>query len=217
MSKPEKLNLATMRVDYSPVAFDETSVDKNPMKQFEIWMHEAIESGVNEPNAMTLATVSINGKPNARIVLLKEFDTAGFIFYTNYESTKGIEISENPNAALVFFWKEQARQIRIVGNVEKISRVESEKYFHSRPRESQLGAVASKQSSKIEKRSLLESKFQELQIAFDGKEIPLPENWGGYRVVPFEMEFWQGRESRLHDRILYKLVNGEWQISRLSP
>ncbi|MDP3150578.1 MAG: pyridoxamine 5'-phosphate oxidase [Ignavibacteria bacterium] len=213
----EKINLAGMRKVYASAPFDETHVNQYPIDQFEIWFNEAVYAKIEEPNAMTLATLSNEGFPNARIVLLKEFDKKGFVFYTNYRSHKGKELELNPTAVLLFFWKELVRQVRIKGKVEKVSGDESEEYFHSRPRESQLGAWASKQSSEIPDRKFLEDKFQSLQKEYDGKEIPLPSFWGGYRVIPFEIEFWQGRENRLHDRILYRLVENDWNISRLSP
>jgi len=213
----EKISLADMRMNYTSSPFDETHVLKNPIAQFKVWFDEAVLSKIDEPNAMTLATVSNEGFPNARIVLLKEFDKNGFVFYTNYSSHKGIELELNRSAALVFFWKELIRQVRIKGKIERVTREESEEYFHSRPRESQLGAWASKQSSEIPDRKFLENRFQKLQNEFEGKVIPLPPFWGGYRVIPFEIEFWQGRESRLHDRILYTLIDNDWKINRLSP
>jgi len=217
MNPNEKTPLANLRVDYKSAEFNETHVRQNPVEQFEIWFNDSIEAKIYEPNAMTLATVSNAGIPNARIVLLKEFDATGFVFYTNYESHKGQELENNPNVALVFFWKELARQVHIKGKVEKISREESDEYFHSRPRESQIGAWASKQSSEIPDREFLEERFQKLQNEYNGEEIPLPTFWGGYRVIPHEIEFWQGRENRLHDRIIYLLTGNGWKISRLSP
>ncbi len=211
-----KINLADMRANYTSAPFDKVHVLKNPIAQFKVWFDEAVLSQIDEPNAMTLATASIEGMPNARIVLLKEFDKKGFVFYTNYESQKGNELENNNAAVLLFFWKELVRQVRIKGKVEKTSFEESNQYFHSRPRESQIGAWASEQSSKIPDRKFLENKFQKLQNEFERKEIPLPPFWGGYRVIPFEIEFWQGRENRLHDRILYRLVENDWKISRLS-
>lgn len=195
----------------------EDSVSLDPITQFAIWMSEAIESNLLEPNAMTLATASKEGIPSARTVLLKGFDERGFVFYTNYESSKAKDLDENPNATLLFLWVEFERQVRITGKVDKVSREESEKYFISRPRESQLGAWASKQSSVIPNREILENKFEEMKERFEGKEIPLPSFWGGYRVIPQRIEFWQGRESRLHDRICYTLDAGKWKIERLSP
>ena len=195
----------------------ENTISANPISQFSVWMNEAIESNLLEPNAMTLATASREGIPSARTVLLKGFDERGFVFYTNYESSKAKDLDENPNATLLFLWVEFERQVRITGKVDKVSREESEKYFISRPRESQLGAWASKQSSVIPNREILENKFEEMKERFEGKEIPLPSFWGGYRVIPQRIEFWQGRESRLHDRICYTLDAGKWKIERLSP
>jgi len=212
-----KINLAGMRTNYSAAPFDESHVLKNPIGQFKVWFDEVVHSKIEEPNAMTLATASNEGTPNARIVLLKEFNKKGFVFYSNYDSQKGKELEKNNTAVLLFFWKELIRQIRIRGIVEKISYEESNEYFHSRPRESQLGAWASKQSICIPNRKFLEDKFNSLQKEFDGKEIPLPPYWGGYRLFPTEIEFWQGRENRLHDRILYSLIENDWKISRLSP
>lgn len=213
----EKINLSDMRINYTSAPFDKAHVLKNPIAQFKEWFDEAVLSKIEEPNAMTLATASNEGMPNARIVLLKEFDKKGFVFYTNYESQKGKELENNNAAVLLFFWKELVRQVRIKGNVEKISEEESNEYFHSRPRESQIGAWASEQSSRIPNRRFLENKFTSFKIKFDGKEIPLPPFWGGYRLFPTEIEFWQGRENRLHDRILYRLIENDWQIIRLSP
>ena len=195
----------------------EASVSSNPFTQFSVWMNEAIKSNLLDPNAMTLATASKEGIPSARTVLLKGFDERGFVFYTNYESTKAKDLDENPNAALLFLWIELERQVRISGEVEKVSQADSEEYFISRPRESQLGAWASKQSSVIASREVLERQFEEMKKRFENKEIPLPPFWGSYRVIPKRIEFWQGRESRLHDRICYTLVDGKWKIERLSP
>lgn len=195
----------------------ENSVLSDPISQFSVWMNEAIESNLLEPNAMILSTANKNGIPSARTVLLKGFDEKGFVFFTNYMSAKAKDLGENPNTALLFLWLELERQIRITGKVEKLSNEESEKYFSSRPRESQLGAWASKQSSVIANRKVLEEQYEDMKRKFDGKEIPLPPFWGGYRVNPQRIEFWQGRESRLHDRICYTLDAGKWKIERLSP
>lgn len=195
----------------------ENSVLSDPISQFSVWMNDAIESNLLEPNAMILSTANKNGIPSARTVLLKGFDEKGFVFFTNYMSAKAKDLGENPNTALLFLWLELERQIRITGKVEKLSNEESEKYFSSRPRESQLGAWASKQSSVIANRKVLEEQYEDMKRKFDGKEIPLPPFWGGYRVNPQRIEFWQGRESRLHDRICYTLDAGKWKIERLSP
>ena len=209
--------LAALRIDYSRETLDETSVAPNPFLQFAAWMTEALEAQLPEPSAMTLATADAEGRPSARVVLLKGFDDEGFTFYTNYESRKGRELSANPHCALHFFWAELERQVHIEGSVEKLSREESEAYFHTRPELSQVGAWASRQSSTLSCREELEDRFQELLAEFKGKDIPLPSNWGGYRVLPARFEFWQGRPSRLHDRIRYSLDGENWTIERLSP
>lgn len=193
------------------------SVSLDPISQFSVWMDEAIESNLLEPNAMTLATASKEGIPSARTVLLKSFDERGFLFYTNYESSKAKDLDENPNATLLLFWVELERQVRISGKVEKVSREESAEYFSSRSRESQLGAWASRQSSVLENREVLERQYEEMKKRFENEDIHLPPFWGGYRVIPQRIEFWQGRESRLHDRICYTLDAGKWKIERLSP
>ena len=196
---------------------NETSINKNPFIQFSKWYKSILSSNLSEPTAMMLTTADVNGNPSARIVLLKEIDDSGFVFYTNYESRKGKELKENPKAALTFFWDKPQRQIRIEGKIEKISKEISKKYFSSRPRESQIGTWVSAQSSVIPNREYLENKFDELKEKFNNENIPLPDFWGGYRVIPNYFEFWQGRENRLHDRICYKRENNEWKIFRLSP
>jgi len=196
---------------------NETSVDKNPFIQFTKWYESILDSNLNEPTVMMLSTADVNGNPSARIVLLKEIDDSGFVFYTNYRSRKGKDLKENPKAALTFFWDEPRRQIRIEGRIETISRETSREYFSSRPRESQISAWVSAQSSVIPNREFLENKYVELKDKFGNEEIPLPEFWGGYRVVPDYFEFWQGRENRLHDRICYKKENNEWKIFRIAP
>ena len=196
---------------------NEISINKNPFIQFTKWYESILNSNLNEPTAMMLSTADVNGNSSARIVLLKEFDDSGFVFYTNYESRKGKNLQENPKAALTFFWDEQRRQIRIEGAVEKISKETSKKYFSSRLRESQIGAWVSAQSSEVPNRDFLEKKYVELEEKFGSEEIPLPDFWGGYKVTPNYFEFWQGRENRLHDRICYKKENDEWKIFRLAP
>ena len=196
---------------------NEKSINKNPFIQFTKWYESILNSNLNQPMAMMLSTADVNGNPSARIVLLKEIDNSGFVFYTNYESRKGKNLQENPNAALTFFWDEQRRQIRIEGAVEKISKETSKKYFSSRLRESQIGAWVSAQSSEVPNRDFLENKYVELEEKFGSEEIPLPDFWGGYKVTPNYFEFWQGRENRLHDRICYKKGNDEWKIFRLAP
>lgn len=197
---------------------DEADLGENPIVFFEKWFAQADAAMVNEVNAMTLATVDDQSKPHARIVLLKAIDDKGFTFFTNYQSNKGKNLSVNPNAALVFFWPELERQVRIEGLIEKVSKAESDTYYLSRPRGSRLGAWASPQSSIIENRAVLEAKEKEFLEHFDGKEIHRPEHWGGYRLKPNRVEFWQGRSSRLHDRICFELdTTNQWQKFRLAP
>ncbi len=209
--------LQSLRQDYRSATFNETEADKNPIKQFDKWFSAALEAQIYEPNVMTLATADKNGKPNARIVLLKGVDQQGFSFYTNYLSTKGKELKKNPQACLVFFWAELERQVRIEGKVEKLDKETSEAYFHSRPNGSQVSAIVSPQSQVISDRATLERKAEELTETYKDKTIPKPAHWGGYIVKPTSIEFWQGRSNRLHDRIKYDLVNGKWQTSRLAP
>ena len=213
--KNEKLQ--KLREDYSKNSLDESDVDKNPFKQFELWMEEAVQAEVPEPNAMTLATVDELQKPHSRIVLLKGLEDDSFIFYTNYASDKGKELEQNPNASLCFMWFELERQVRIDGTVEKLPKEESEAYFKQRPYKSQLGALASNQSAEVPNRKFLEEKFSELESKYPEGKVPMPETWGGYRVIPEAIEFWQGRRSRLHDRIKYELTGNKWDIKRLSP
>jgi pyridoxamine 5'-phosphate oxidase len=200
-------------------ALTKDSIDANPIRQFQTWFDEVRACGVSEQDAtsMTLATSSKDGQPSARIVLLKSFDDRGFVFYTNYHSRKGKELSENPRACLLFYWSELWRQVRIEGDIEKISTAESEAYFQSRPLGSRLGAWASDQSEVVNNRETLESRFAELQKRF-GEDVPRPEHWGGYRLRPNSIEFWQGRDNRLHDRLRYSLEeDGSWSIERLGP
>lgn len=212
------MNIADLRKDYQQHALSEQDSHTDAIVQFRQWLGEAIESELPEPNAMTLATVGTDGAPSARVVLLKEVDE-GFVFYSNYESRKAHELAANPRATLNFLWLELERQVRIVGQVRKVSRATSEAYFHSRPRASQIGAWVSPQSQRIESREVLEARQRELEKRFaDTDPIPLPDNWGGYRLLPQRLEFWQGRPSRLHDRLLYeKQADGNWQRSRLAP
>lgn len=210
--------LKNMRKEYSNNELSKKSVKENPIEQFGIWFNEAVESKITEPNAMALSTVSHDLIPSSRIVLLKSFNDEGFIFFTNYESEKGKEIDFNNNVALLFFWAELERQVRITGKAEKISKEESEEYFFTRPLKSRIGAWASHQSSVIENRNVIIKEFMKLSAEFAlRRKIPLPEFWGGYRVYPSKFEFWQGRESRLHDRIRYTKVDQDWKIERLSP
>jgi pyridoxamine 5'-phosphate oxidase len=200
-------------------ALTKDHVDTNPIRQFRIWLDEVRARGVSEQDAisMTLGTVSQDGQPSARIVLLKSFDDRGFVFYTNYHSRKGRELSKNPRACLLFYWPQLWRQVRVEGDIEKVSIAESEEYFQSRPLGSRLGAWASDQSEVVDTRETLESRFAELQKRF-GEDIPRPEHWGGYRLKPNSIEFWQGRDNRLHDRLRYSLEeDGKWSIERLGP
>ena len=192
------------------------TVDKNPIKQFAKWYKTVLKSGLKEPTAMTLATASKGGVPSARTVLLKGYDEKGFLFFTNYGSRKGRELSENPFAELLFYWMDLRKQVRISGRVEKISKEESKKYFKTRPLNSQIGAWASRQSEIIPDRKFLEEKYKEYSEKYK-EDVPLPPFWGGFRLIPERFEFWQGRENRLHDRICYMKKNGEWEIVRLAP
>ncbi len=210
--------IADLRKDYTLEDLTETEVDPNPFIQFKQWFEQALAAQLPEPNAMTIATATPDGKPSARMVLLKDFDERGFVFFTNYNSRKGQELAENPQAALVFWWAELERQVRIIGHVEQVSAAESDKYFYSRPENSRLGAWASRQSEAIANREVLEQNLQQLQHQYENQEIPRPSHWGGLRVIPTEIEFWQGRPSRLHDRLLYtRLDTQTWKIQRLSP
>jgi len=210
--------IADLRKEYSSRSLLETDIELNPIVQFQQWWAEAINSQIDEVNAMTVATASSDGMPAARIMLLKGFDTTGFVFFTNYKSYKAMHLQENPKACLVFFWKELERQVRITGLVEKIPDKESDEYFLSRPEGSQVGAWASYQSQVIESREWLESRYLELSEQFKQKELKRPEYWGGYKLTPVIIEFWQGRPSRLHDRIQYSVTeDGSWKIERLSP
>lgn len=212
-------SIADLRQNYTLAGLDLTDVDPDPIAQFDVWFQQALDGDIIEPNAMTLATATPEGKPSARIVLLKGFSDRGFVFYTNYESLKGQQLIVNPYAALVFLWDKLERQVRIEGKVEQLSSEESDEYFYSRPRASQLGAWASEQSRVIANREELERNLAELEAQYaDSEVIPRPPHWGGFRVIPQQIEFWQGRPSRLHDRLVYCLQDdGSWQIERLSP
>lgn len=216
------MKIADLRTDYRRETLDETDVAPDPIRQFEHWFDEAIKAQLPEPNAMTLATVADDGRPAARIVLLKGFDRNGFVFFTNYESRKGRELSAHPAAALLFHWVELERQVRIEGIASRIEALESDAYFVSRPRASRLGAWASPQSEPIPDRAALESRFAAIMERYRdaGEAIPRPPQWGGYRLVPDMLEFWQGRRSRLHDRIRYRRGSGHsgtWILDRLAP
>lgn len=211
-------SLADIRKEYTQSGLSEADADPNPFGQFQKWFDQALAAQLLEPNGMTLATIAPDGKPRARIVLLKNFDERGFVFYTNYESHKGQELTQTPWAALVFWWTELERQVRIEGRVEKVSDAESDAYFHSRPVGSQLGAWASEQSQVVSSREVLDRRLQELKEKYQDRDIPRPPHWGGYRVIPTAIEFWQGRPNRLHDRLQYqRLEDGTWGIERLSP
>jgi len=211
-------SIADLRKDYAAQTLTEETMADNPFSQFSQWWRQAIDSQILEPNAMTLATASPDGMPAARIVLLKDFSPEGFVFYTNYQSFKGLQLEANPKACLVFFWKELERQVRITGLVEKTSAEESDAYFLSRPAKSRLGAWASPQSRVIESRDWLDHNFTEVDQRFGGEPSERPPHWGGYRVKPVIVEFWQGRPSRMHDRIQYSIENdGQWKRERLAP
>lgn len=212
-----KEQLQKLREDYSKHSLDESDVNSDPVEQFESWMKEAIDAEVPEPNAMTLSTVDANNKPHSRVVLLKGIEEGDFVFYTNWQSEKGSELEQNPSAALCFLWLELERQVRIEGVAEKLSQEESEEYFKKRPYKSQIGALASNQSSVVPNREFLEKRFEELEEKYNEGDVPKPESWGGYRIKPEVLEFWQGRRSRLHDRIKYEKVGNKWDIKRLSP
>jgi pyridoxamine 5'-phosphate oxidase len=219
--KIDKDYIENLREDYSKGVLEEITVLPDPMKQFEKWFSEAIETQCHEPNAMTLATATPKGIPSARTVLLKGLDERGFVFYTNYNSKKGEEIRENNHVSLLFFWPELARQVRIDGMAEKLSKVETQEYFNKRPHGSKLGAMSSNQSKIIETRDIIETRYSELEEQFANQEfIEVPDFWGGFLVVPYRIEFWQGRSNRLHDRLqftLQRLNPREWKMERLAP
>ena len=209
-------DLGQLRNDYALKTLDESHVDRDPMRQFGVWMVEAIHAQVPEPTAMTLATADARGRPSGRIVLLKGMDARGFVFYTNYESRKGRDLAANPNAALTFLWKELERQVRIEGTVEKVTPEESGAYYATRPLGSRIGAWASPQSEAIESRAWLEQRWEALAQEY-GENPERPPHWGGYRVMPHYLEFWQGRRSRLHDRMAYTREGNAWKVARLAP
>ena len=212
------MSVADLRKEYARAGLEEGDLDPDPIRQFAAWFAEAQATGPGEANAMTLATATRDGRPSARIVLLKGFDERGFVFYTNYESQKGRDLAENPRAALTFYWAELERQVRIAGTAARVSRDESRRYFDSRPLGSRLGASLSHQSQVIPDRAVLEAEFARLEAEHADGDVPLPPFWGGYRVAPETIEFWQGRPSRLHDRLRYtRQPDGSWIIERLSP
>jgi pyridoxamine 5'-phosphate oxidase len=211
-------SLAELRKNYSLGSLDVADIDRNPFRQFDAWFAQAVDAKLPEPNTMTLATVDSRGRPSARIVLVKGVDERGFVFFTNYESRKGRELADNPHASLLFYWIELERQVRIEGTVVKASPAESDQYYESRPLGSRIGAWASEQSQVIESRAVLEAREREISAKY-GEHPPRPPHWGGYRLIPDAIEFWQGRPSRLHDRLLYTraVEGGDWQLARLSP
>jgi pyridoxamine 5'-phosphate oxidase len=211
------MSIADLRKEYTRHGLSESDIDPDPLVHFQRWFDQAIAAGLIEPNAMTLATATPDGRPSARMVLLKGVDNGGFVFFTNYESRKGMELAANPWAALVFYWPELERQVRIEGRVERISAEESDAYFASRPNGSRIGAWASRQSSVIGSRADLEQRVAELEQFYADRTVPRPPFWGGFRVIPDTIEFWQGRPNRLHDRLHYRRNAGRWIIERLSP
>lgn len=209
--------LSDLRKDYTLSGLLETDLDPDPFKQFQLWFQQAREAMGHEPNAMTVATASASGRPSARTVLLKGLDH-GFIFYTNYQSAKGSDLEQNPEAELLFYWPETERQVRVHGRVERLTPDASEAYFRSRPRGNQLGAAVSPQSRVIPSREALEADYARMEAELDGRDVPMPPHWGGFRVVPETIEFWQGRRSRLHDRLRYVRVSEDaWRVERLAP
>lgn len=210
-------NIADLRKEYTKNGLSEDEVADHPLEQFQNWFDAALESGLPEPNAMHLSTVGEDYQPSSRIVLLKELDDKGFVFYTNYHGKKGRDLAVNPFASLTFFWVDLERQVRIEGKVTKVSAEESDEYFAVRPRGSQIGAWVSHQSEIIPSRDVLEQKQKEYEKQFADKKVPRPPHWGGYRLIPDCVEFWQGRPSRLHDRLVYDLQDGRWTVSRLAP
>jgi pyridoxamine 5'-phosphate oxidase len=212
------MSLADLRKDYALAGLVESDLAADPIAQFRVWFEEARTAAGHEPNAMTVATASPDGVPSARMVLLKGLDERGFVFYSNYESHKGHDLEANPHVELLFYWPEVERQVRISGVAEPVSREETAEYFYSRPRGSQIGSLASPQSQVIANREALESRYAELERSLEGSDVPVPERWGGYRVRPDTVEFWQGRRSRLHDRLRYRRDSaGGWTVERLAP
>ena len=212
------MDVAGLRKEYTSTGLMEADAHPDPIEQFRRWFDEALAANLYEPNAMTLATATREGRLSARVVLLKGFDERGFVFYTNYEGRKARELEENPCCALVFYWGELERQVRIEGRAERVSEEESDAYYESRPRGSQLGAWVSEQSRPVEDREALEERLRGLEAEYEGSEVPRPPFWGGYRVEPEKIEFWQGRENRLHDRLLYcRQDGGGWRVERLQP
>jgi pyridoxamine 5'-phosphate oxidase len=211
------MNLESIRMEYTKGTLDISNIGNDPFMFFGKWLDEAIYSGITEPTAMSVSTIGQDGFPQSRIVLLKSFDNLGFIFFTNYNSQKGRSLEKRPVASLLFFWPELQRQVRITGEVDKVSREITGSYFSTRPRSSQIGAWASAQSEEIPSREHLENLFEAIEVKFQDTEIPAPAHWGGYKLKPVKFEFWQGRESRMHDRFSFEKTDTGWQIRRLAP
>lgn len=212
-----KKYINSLRHDFTLKHLDESIIEKEPFSQFEAWLKEAMQAEIPDPNAFILSTASAQGKPSGRVLLLRDYSSSGFVFYTNYNSRKGRDIESNPFASITFFWQQLERQVRIEGKLQKLAPEKSNEYFNSRPRESRIGAWTSTQSERIENRKVLDDLNQKYTQKFQNKEIPRPKHWGGYQLIPDNIEFWQGRPGRLHDRLVYNLENGSWRISRLAP
>lgn len=211
------VDLSQLRQEYGKLGLSEADANTDPIEQFQNWFHEAVADNLVEPHAMVLSTVSPEGKPSSRVVLLRHVSHEGFTFFTNYLSRKGIELNQNHAASLLFFWGQLERQVRVEGHIVKTDSSTSDEYFSKRPRDSQLAAVISAQSKVVESRKVLEDRMTKLSAELDGKPVPRPEHWGGYILIPESIEFWQGRPSRLHDRLRYRKVNNRWLMERLSP
>ena len=211
------MDLKALRREYASRSLDESSIQSDPLQQFRTWFDEAVRSEILDVNAMALATVSAAGVPSIRTVLLKDIDDRGLVFFTHYTSPKGHDLAANPNASLLFYWAPLERQVRVAGQVERVPAAESDAYFASRPRDSQIAAWAAQQSSELPDRAALETRYAELVAQYEGKDVPRPPDWGGYRVIPNRVEFWQGRPKRLHDRVVYVKSDATWTRARLAP